>query len=423
MSIFEGYNVRKLNIDEFEEFQRIVMQSYPVMLPDNFSEEDIQCWLERMKASQKDSNSRMKYYGVFDATDHLLGGMFYFDYTMTVFTHHIPVGGVGLICVDLMHKKQHVGKSIMKAFHDHYYNQGIPITILYPFRPDFYASMGYGLGKKMNRYQFRPLDLPKTTKSHLIPLNPSHKTLVTECFNRYASKTHGMIQKLEIEFERLLSSPNFIGYEKDGIIQGFLYFSFKKVDPDHFILHDLIIEQLIYENAEVLSELLTYLHSQADQVRNMLFHTQDDFFHYLLYDPRNGENNIFLTSQESNVQGLGIMYRVINAQKLFADLKDHNFGNQSISLKLTLKDNFLPSNNGSFIVKFNQGLPQVQNISDSADVEIVLDIKHFSSIFMGVVTFRKLFQLGLVQISDKKYLDTVNDLFSTEVPPITTQQF
>ncbi len=423
MNVYEGYNVRELNIDEFEEFQRIIMQAYPVMLPDNFSEEAKQGWLERMKKQSTDSDSNRKYCGVFDAADHLLGGMIYFDYTMTVFTHHLPVAGIGLICVDLMYKKQHIAKSIMKAFHDHYYNLGIPITILYPFRPDFYAAMGYGLGKKMNRYQFRPADLPKTAKTHLIPLNPSHKTLVTECFNRYASKTHGMIQKSEVEFERLLSSPNFIGYEKDGSIQGFLYFSFKKVDPDHFFLQDLIIEELIYENADALSELLTYLHSQADQVRNMLFHTQDDFFHYLLFDPRNGENNIFLTSQESNVQGLGIMYRIINAQKLFTDLKDHNFGKQSISLKLTLKDSFLPANNGSFIVKFDNGTSQVKNVSDSADTEIILDIKHFSSIFMGIVPFKKLYQLGLVEISDEKFLDTVNKLFMTETPPITTQQF
>ena len=422
MSISEGYTVRELKDDEFEKFQKIAMCAYPSMFPDNFSAEAKQGWLERMKNSNKDSHSDRKYLGVFDS-DHLLGGMAYFNYTMTVFSQHLQVAGVGLICVDLMHKKQHVAKTIMNSFHKHYYNLGVPITILYPFRPDFYAAMGYGLGKKMNRYQFRPKDLPKTTRKHLIPLNPSHKKLVTECFNRYATVTHGMIQKTESEIERLLSSPNVIGYKKDGLIQGFLSFNFKKVDPDNFILNDLIIEELIYENSVVLSELLTYLHIQADQVRKMFFHTQDDFFHYLLYDPRNGENNIFLTSQESNVQGLGIMYRIINPQKLFADLKDHNFGNQSISLKSTLKDSFLPVNNGSFIVKFDQGLPQVQNISDSADVEIVLDIKYFSSIFMGVVTFRKLFQLGLVQISDKKYLDTVNELFMTEVPPITTQQF
>lgn len=422
MSIYEGYTVRELKDEEFEDFQKIAMQAYPAMFPDNFTAEAKKGWLERMKSANKDSNSERNYYGVFDS-DNLLGGMIYFDYTMTVFSQKIQVGGVGLICVDLLHKKQHVAKSIMKAFHDHYYNRGVPITILYPFRPDFYAAMGYGLGKKMNRYQFRPSDLPKNTKKHLIPLNPSHKTLVTECFNRYASNTHGMIQKTEAEIERLLSSPNVIGFTNNGSIEGFLSFTFKKVDPDHFILHDLIIEELIYENADVLSELLTYLRSQADQVRNMFFHTQDDYFHYLLHDPRNREKNIFLVSQESNVQGLGIMYRIIDTQKLFSDLKNHNFGNQSVSLKLTLKDSFLPANDGSFVLKFDQGQSEIQKDSNSVDVEIFLDIKYFSSIFMGVVSFKKLYQLGLVTISDIKYLDIVNNLFVTDVPPITTQQF
>ncbi|MHA1444729.1 MAG: GNAT family N-acetyltransferase [Candidatus Hodarchaeales archaeon] len=422
MSIYEGYTVRELKDDEFAEYQRIVMQAYPAMLPDNFSAEAKQEWLERMKKSNLENNSDRKYYGVFDS-DRLLGGMNYFDFTMTVFSQLLQVGGVGLICVDLLHKKQHVAKSIMKAFHDHYYKLGVPITILYPFRPDFYAAMGYGLGKKMNRYQFKQSDLPKTVKKHLLPLNPSHKTLVTECFNRYASVTHGMIQKTEAALERRLSSPNVIGYKKNGLIQGFLHFTFKKVDPDHFILHDLIVEELIYENSEVLAELLTYLHSQADQVRNIFFSTQDDYFHYLLHDPRNGEKNIFLTSQESNLQGLGIMYRIINAQKLFTDLRNHNFGNQTISLKLTLKDSFQQSNNGSFVIKFDQGQSHIQNQSDSVDVEIILDIKYFSSIFIGVVSFKKLYQLGLVAISDVKYLDLVNKLFMTDIPPITTQQF
>jgi predicted acetyltransferase len=422
MTTYEGYTVRELTGDEFEVFQSIVIRAYPAMLPDNFTSEAKQGWLERMKDSNKDRDSGRKYYGVFDV-DLLLGGMIYFDYTMTVFTEYVQVGGVGLICVDLLHKKQYVAKSIMKAFHNHYYNKGVSITILYPFRPDFYSAMGYGLGKKMNRYQFKPKDLPKTTKKHLISLNSSHKTLVTECFNRYAKSTHGMIQKTEAEFERMLSSPNVVGFLNDNMIQGFLHFSFKKVDPDHFILHDLIIEEMIYENGEVLTELLTYLATQADQVRKMYFHTQDDYFHYLLHDPRNGEKNIFLTSQESNTQGLGIMYRVINAKKLFTDFKSHNFGNQSISLRINLKDSFLLDNDGSFVVKFDQGHSQLHEDSESFDAEIFLDIKYFSSIFMGVVTFKKLFQLGLVSISDDKHLDAVNNLFLTNVPPITTQQF
>jgi hypothetical protein len=56
-------------------------------------------------------------------------------------------------------------------------------------------------------------------------------------------------------------------------------------------------------------------------------------------------------------------------------------------------------------------------------VEIEASINHFSSVFMGVVPLTKLVNLGLVKISDRKYLDVVNRLFTPEFPPLTTQQF
>ncbi len=418
---YEGYTIRKLAAEELDDFQLIAMKAYPAMLPDNFPAEAQQAWLERMKASNEE-NPLITYMGCFK--DHTLaGGMVYFDFRMTLFDHQVDVGGIGLVCVDLLHKKEHAAKNIVKAFHDHYYEKGVTITALYPFRPDFYAAMGYGLGKKMNRYQFKPSSLPKGSKNHIVKLGISDLSAIVECFNRYAQKTHGMIQTNEKGMERSIPKLNVIGYKKDNTLQGFLAFSFKRVTPDNFILHDLIIEELIYENSDALHGLLAYLHTQADQVRNMYFHTQDDFFHYLLFDPRNGGQRIFLTSQESNIQGLGIMYRIINVKKLFTDLSSFNFRNQTVKLLLSLKDNFVELNNGKLLLHFENGVCSVKDDLKEFEVEIQMNIKEFSSMFMGVVPFRKLYSLGLAQISDLDYLGIVNQLFATEFPPITTQQF
>jgi predicted acetyltransferase len=418
---YEGYNIKKLASDDLPNFQQIAIKAYPVMLPDDFSPEAQQAWLDRMKMSHE-KNPFINYYGCYKNAK-LVGGMIYFDFKMTLFDHLVDVGGIGLVCVDLLHKKEHVAKNIVKAFHDHYYARGVTITALYPFRPDFYAAMGYGLGKKMNRYRFKPKSLPKSNKNHIVKLSMSDIQITKECFNRYALKTHGMIQTDEKTIERLLTKQNVIGYKLNDELQGLLAFSFKRVDPDNFILQDLIIEELIYENSQALRELLTYLHSQADQVRNMLFHTQDDYFHYLLRDPRNGGKKIFLTSQESNVQGLGIMYRIINVRKLFTDLSAFNFRNQSVKLLLILKDDFLKDNDGELLLRFNKGKCSVMDNINDFDVEIRLKIADFSSVFMGVVPFKKLYNLGLAQISNVEYLNTINRLFDTELPPITTQQF
>ena len=418
---YEGYNFRKLTSDELADFQQIAMKAYPVMLPDNFSAEAQQGWLDRWKLSNEE-NPLINFIGCFKK-DKLVGGMVYFDFSMTFVDQLVDVGGIGLVCVDLFHKKEHVAKNIVKAFHDHYYERGTTITALYPFRPDFYAAMGYGLGKKMNRYRFKPSSLPKGKKNHIVKLGVSDIKAVVECFNRYASSTHGMIQTNEKDMERPMSKLNLVGYKQGGQLQGFMGFSFKKVDPDNFILQDLIVQELIYENSTALLELLAYLNTQADQVRNMYFHTQDDFFHYLLHDPRNGGNKIFLTSQESNVQGLGIMYRIINLRKLFTDLSTFNFQNQTLKLLLNVDDDFLELNNGKLLLSFENGICSVLNDIEKFDVEIQLKISDFSSLFMGVVSFKKLYSLGLAQISNLEYMDSVHQLFVTDFPPITTQQF
>ena len=156
---YEGYNFRKLLAEDLVDFQQIAIKAFPAMFPDNFSPEAQQGWLNRMKLANEE-NPLINYYGCFKK-DKLVGGMIYFDFKMTLFNRPVDVGGIGLVCVDLIHKKEHVAKNIMRTFHDHYYDRGITLTALYPFRPDFYTAMGYGLGKKMNRYRFKPSTLPK----------------------------------------------------------------------------------------------------------------------------------------------------------------------------------------------------------------------------------------------------------------------
>jgi len=60
---------------------------------------------------------------------------------------------------------------------------------------------------------------------------------------------------------------------------------------------------------------------------------------------------------------------------------------------------------------------------DSADVEIEMDIAEFSSMFLGVITFKKLYEFNLANISDISYLDTVNRVFQREEKPACMTSF
>lgn len=283
--------------------------------------------------------------------------------------------------------------------------------------------MGYGFGRKMNQYSFKAKFLPSTTKKNLRFLDSNDISAVAECFNCAASKVHGMIIRPEYKFKDMFNSLKVVGYEEEGRILGFVAFRFKQLDQTNMIRNNILLREFVYENRSALRALLAFLRTQHDQVHRIVYNTPDDHFHHLLFDPRSkGNKNFFHISQESNIQGVGMMYRVIDSSRMFNVLNDHNFGNQTLKLKITLIDTFLPENEGSIIIDFDKGIARV--LSDiKFDVEIKLKVADFSSLIMGVISFRKLYKYDLAEISNSVYLEKVNSLFLTEEEPITIEPF
>ncbi|MHA2292098.1 MAG: GNAT family N-acetyltransferase [Candidatus Hodarchaeales archaeon] len=408
--------IRKLTHDDLDTYIDIWAKAYPGF---ELTKDAKQRWVERAVKVEDPLLNRYGYY----QEGKLIGAVTLIDFSMNLFSTRTEIGGVANVCMDLTHKKEHGAKKLMLFSHDHFYERNMCLTALYPFRPDFYIKMGYGMGKKMNQYNFKPCFVPKTMKEGIFYPQTSDFEQILDCFNRYASQTHGMIFRNEKSIQRLLNSYNVVCYRKDGKIQGYIAYKFRKLNQENFILNKLIIDEFIYESKEARAALLTFLHTQDDQINRIILNTQDDCFHYLLSDPRNGSNAFFLTSQETNIQGVGIMYRVINTKQLFKVLENHNFGNQSVILKLSIKDNFLAKNNGDLIVSFEKGKPTVITEKKEFDVEISLNVANFSSMIMGVIPFRKLYNFGLAEISKEEFLKTVNQLFLVESHPITIEQF
>ncbi|MFX0053082.1 MAG: enhanced intracellular survival protein Eis [Candidatus Hodarchaeota archaeon] len=408
--------IKKLSNDDIGSYVDIYINAYPGAITPTFSKErKIEEWV---KANDK---PEINFYGCFQ-DEILVGGVILLDFQMNLFSDTIiNVGGVSEVCVDLLRKKEHIAKDLMLFSHQYFYKKGFCLNCLYPFSPAFYRKMGYGIGQKMSQYRFEPKALPKTSKHNVSCLSLSDSTAVLELFNRYASITHGVILRSKDIFEPMLKSGKMLGYWKNKSLHGYLYFRFKEVKGGTWLQHDIEILELIYETPEALRGLLTFLATQQDQVEKIIYNTYDDSLQHLLLEPRSSRN-IFHIFQESNIQGVGMMYRIINTSLFFRLLKDHNFGYQTVRLKITINDSFLPENNGSIVVQFTEGKPIVLKEGEP-EAEIVINIDHFSSLVMGAISFKKLYEYELVEISNPDYLETVNALFLTESPPITFENF
>jgi len=417
--------IRKLIDNDFDAFLEIWAGAYPGQVPGNFTEE-VRTQKKDEWINTNNENPTVNFYGCFQ-NDKLVGGMILYDFEMNLYAKHIVMcGGIGEVCVDLLHKKEHIAKELMEYAHKHFYSRDYCITCLYPFQPDFYSKMGYGLGNKMNQYQFEPKSLPKAGKENISYLSLDDVKSLSECFNRYAKSTHGMILRLEDNsfFKQMLNSMKVVGYRKDKKLLGYLAFRMKRVEGGSWLQHNIHIMEFIYESHQVLLSLLTFLATQQDQVHRIFYNTHDHDFHHLLKEPRShGNERIFHIFQESNTQGVGIMYRVINVDRFFALLSSHSFGDQSIKLKITIHDTFLAENSGGYIVHFQGGKPQIISTTDKYEVEITLNIANFSSLVMGAINLKKLYQYGLIEISEKSFLRSLDRLFKTDEPPFTIEPF
>ena len=418
-------DIRVLTIDDFDAAARIFGDAYPGIKI--ISEDDRQ----RFKQSAlklHEEHPETRFHGLF-RDDQLLGIMCLYDFSMNFLQVRIPAGGVGQVAVALSHKKEHVAKEMMLYFLRHYRQQRVPLVALYPFRPDFYRQMGFGYGTKMNQYRVRPSALPKgPSKSSVRYLTEGDKQALANCYHRVADRTHGMIRKTRRELDRLFKNPQrrIVGYEHDSEIRGYLVFTWEH--GDSFITNDIRIQEFIYETRDALSQLLTFLNTQADQVRHIYIATQDEEFHHMLLDPRNNSDRLIPdVYHETNTQGVGLMYRVVDVPGMLDLLAQRDPGTNSVldrtvTLRLTITDSFLPENDGSTLLCFEGARAQRRKRGD-ADAEISMAIEDFSSLLAGTVTFRSLYRYGLAAISNEAHVQVVNHIFAVEQKPVCMTSF
>lgn len=407
--------IREVREDELNEFARITIEAFPGMKVE--SQEARERMIERLSKVMKEPI--VHFFGVYE-DETLVGVMRCYDFTMKLHEARTLVGGLGGVAVDLRHKKERVAADMVRFYLDFYRRKGAALAALYPFRPDFYRSMGFGYGVKMNRYSFSPETLPANgVRARVEYLTAADREDIAACYDRFMSRTNGLIEIPPHVLDGLFTDPalHTVGYREAGALRGYLSFRFEPAPGENWLANNVQLRTLIYDDPAALAALLGFLRKQADQVDRVIFETQDDRFHHILADPRDGSRNLLAGLwHQTNTQGTGIMYRVIDVPQLFEALGQRNFGGTTATLRLDLTDTFLPENGGTYRLVVESGQARLE-AGHNVDVTVAMDISDFSSLAVGAIDFDRLYTYGLATISDDAFVPVVNRLFHAEIPP------
>lgn len=406
---------------DYAKFVDIVANAYPGMRIK--TQEDKKKTMAQLKKTA--NYPTVNYYGLYRENS-LRGVMAIYDFTMNIFSNMVKTGGIGLVAVDLLHKKEKICKEMVLYFLNNCKRKKMSMTALYPFRPDFYRKMGFGMGSQIMQYSVKPDALMCSgKKKHIHFAHLKDIKLLEQCYDRFRKDRHGMLSERPNRWINTIKAPGLrvVYYKKANKISGYIIFAFKKVQDNNWIKNDIIVREFIYEDKETYDELISFLHSQSDQINRIVFTTQDEYLYYSLRDPRDGSDNILVPlAHQTNTQGVGVMYRVIDTALLFKLLKDHNFNDQTCRVKININDSFYKPNDQSIILDIMKG-KLVSTTSLKYDIEIWLDIADFSSLIMGAVDFQSLYRYDLADINRVRSIALVDRVFATPLKPMTTTQF
>ncbi|SFA77951.1 MULTISPECIES: enhanced intracellular survival protein Eis [unclassified Bacillus (in: firmicutes)] len=414
--------IRKLTLAEIDQYAEIVINAYPGVMESSTD------FKTRFIQSLKDIHEKVatiEFYGLF-RDGKLIGGMRLHYYQMNLSSKIIDVGGVGLVAVDLLHKKEKVAKELITYFIDHFRNRGTSLVMLYPFRPDFYKKMGFGFGTRMNQYKIEPNSFPnEENKEGLVYLTESDLPHIRECYQTYAKNTHGAIMKTEFELERMLKNPvaRIVGYMNDSVLEGYLLFTFQKEREANFLLNNLEVKEFIYLNPTSLLKLSSFLHTQADQVNRVILNTQDQSLEFLLKDARNGTHNLIPSVyHETNTSGTGIMYRVADIEKFINELSDIQFGYGNCKIKFSIQDSLISDQRLEVWISVEEGFMKVIEKCE-CEIEMDIDVSDFSSLLMGAVDPKSLYNYGKLKLNNAVHISTLMQLFINQKKPLCNTLF
>jgi len=410
--------IRKIHDVDYEKTYKILSNSYPDM---SLPKDKAFAWFDKIRSN---FGSR-EFWGGFIGTQQV--SVFVTNnFTLNYRGKFISAGGIGMVAVDLLHKKEKICKEMIEFYENYYLERGTSLLVLYPFRPDFYHKMGFGFGSTLHSYSIEPQQFsrfPKTDK--LEYANEANLSEITNFYNQQVMNLHGAMLREEREFEGWLSNPKMrcLIHRENNDISGYLFFYFSERLPHDKGSFDLIIKEMQFKSVDVWRQLSTFLNTQSDQVKRIQYTTYDqDFYHYV-GNPTN-ETKLYHhpIHQNISVEKTGLMYKIAEPKMFFEQLASDTFSKAEVIIRFELENELSPKNE-KFILTYDFHNKIFVTSELKTDLTIKMNLARFSSIMMGALSFKTAVRHGLVEISKEKYIDCVDNLFRTMNKPEGYNEF
>lgn len=321
----------------------------------------------------------------------------------------MPMMGLAAVAVAPPRRRRGIGARLCADAIETAVTQGDLVSVLYPFRPDYYDRLGWGLVGELHEYRFHTKTLAARNGDHVRTADLERDAgAIASCYARVAEGSNGPIERdrqvwayritgedlgvVPVDAEAVWTARSEpknrpVVYDDDGTITGYALLRYvHKASPEE---HTLQVRELIAEDETAYRGLLAHIGGQSDQWPRCTYYARpDERFGDFLTDPRppryRGARSLYFPTARIV---RGPMLRILDvpgalrARRFFA-----GGGDEPVTLEVTVQDVQRPANSGPWTVRLENGGAEVEEGEPSSpDASLETDAPTFARLFAGEI--------------------------------------
>ena len=252
------------------------------------------------------------------------------------------------------------------------YERGVAVSLLIPFKFEFYRKYGYEATHFLSDYEGE-ID---TLKKYAVPCGQiaPYTSAPVDVYNAFARDKGSRIVRDEALFEQTNEEMSVCGGKFYTLADG------------GYIIYEIVnrvftVYEMAYTGRSQLAQLLGFIYSHSSQAEKFKIRAAADGF----------LRNVLCEKTVTETRYPHLMTRIINAKTVLETLSSRLAPGEEVALDI--KDSILPQNNRAFrIAPFS-----VQE----AEGGISVDTKALSQLVHGTISAREAEFMGLINTSDK----------------------
>ena len=427
-------NIRRLVPEDMPAYMEIYLNAYPA--GKDLSDECYDKYYARNLQSMTEFD-HVNFYGLFE-DGKLIATMKLIDFDMNLFGEMRKATGLMALGVHPLHKRKGAARDMVKFFEDYTVESGAAVSMLLPFRMDFYKKLGYGCGTKLEEYHIRTEYLPDVKNRQELEglrlLGRAETDLALDCYAEFVEQNHGAVCKFEEEVRDFRDDDEVrrLGWLEDGKLRGYVAFTFENTSDCNYTLNRMNVKELVYHDAAVLRKLLAGLRMQADLAQSVVIRTgEPDFYHLLESCQDMSGGYIDFGFLQTNVSAVGTMYKICDFGKFFEASSHRAFPAMELTAGFEVTDD-VTGEAERFAVKFAAAEDGCTGrwsyldggaAYDAAEVHVTCRRSDLSSLLMGSGEFGGMVRLGVMTADKPEYVPALDLLLHAQQKPFTNTDY